>query len=231
MLRRLTPAALLLFTAAALAQDAGPLKSGPQPGTVLTTPFHAYTLNGTRGKGRFDCLVCEYGLNPVVLVFARDHPDGTDPNLLELLGRLDKAALRYQDSFLKVSATFLSPAAASAATGSELEDPEQIVKETQARDEFLARLQPLAEKLKHVTVSTCPEAGPKGYDLAKGADVTVILYVRHTVVANRAFAAGGLKAEQVGDIMKQVDELAGRERKAAPPKGRKDAGKAAAVGS
>src|SRR5262245_19924977 len=72
--------------ASARAQDA--VKSGPQPGEVLPGPFHPYNATGDF-KDRPHCLVCEYGLRPVVAVFARDFPTPDNP-LTKLLQALDE---------------------------------------------------------------------------------------------------------------------------------------------
>jgi hypothetical protein len=227
MLRRL-PLLLLLVAAPALAlAQEGPqtVKSGPQPGSILTSAFDAFNLNGPAGKGRYHCLVCEYGLRPVVLVFARDHPKGPEKAVDDLLQRLDQAVGRDPDTYLKAFVVFLSPAAASSATETKetrVTDAEQLVKEAEDRQALLARLQPLADKLKHVVVTCYPAAGPAGYSVSPKADVTVVLYVKHKVTDNFAFPEGGLNEQAVDQILKRVDDLAGRARKKQPPPAKKE---------
>jgi hypothetical protein len=231
-------APLALAGAAALAQDdAGTLKSGPQPGSLLSSAFHSYNLNGAVGKDRYHCLVCEFGLRPVVLIFARDHPKGQDKALEDLLERVDKAVARDPDDNLRAFVVFLSPAAAASATEpkeAKVTDPEKLVAEAVAREALHARLEPLAKKLRHVAVSTYPAEGPEGYKLSPNADVTVVLYVKQRVTDNFAFPEGGLTEQAVDAIMKRVEALAGRERKARPPAKKeapkaKDTGKAASA--
>jgi hypothetical protein len=233
MTRRLALVTPLALACAALAQEApGKLDSGPKSGTVLKTAFDTFNLNGP-AKGRYHCLVCEYGLRPVALVFVRDHPKGADKAVEDLLGRLDKAVARDADGYLKSFAVFLSPAARSSATPQpKVTDPEALVAEWEARRALLGRLEPLAKKLTHVVVSTFPAEGPEGYNLKPEADVTVVLYVKHKVADTFAFPPGGLNDKAVEEIMKRVDVLAGRARPAGkegrPAKG-KGADKAASL--
>jgi hypothetical protein len=55
-------------------------------------------------------------------------------------------------------------------------------------------------------------AGPRGYNVAKNADVTVVLYVRRNVKANHAYKKGELKTSDIEAILK--DDLP----KILPPK-------------
>src|SRR5262245_47781782 len=64
-------------------------KSGVQPGDVLPGPFHPYNVTGAHAD-RPHCLVCEYALRPVAMVFARELP-GADGPLTKLLQGLDAA--------------------------------------------------------------------------------------------------------------------------------------------
>jgi hypothetical protein len=57
------------------------------------------------------------------------------------------------------------------------------------------------EKLKHTILTTDNPTGPKGYDVAKDADVTVILYVNKTVKANYAFKKGEFKPADIDKIL------------------------------
>jgi hypothetical protein len=226
----ITAGLLALSAAGAVALGAGgALKSGPQPGSLLTNSFASLNLNGAH-KDRYHCLVCEYGLNPVALVFAREQAEAKDPALEDLLKKLDQAVGRDQEGYLKSFVVFLSPAARSAITDSKITDPEQLVQEALAREALHARLQPLADSLKHVVVATYPEQGPPGYDIAKDAAVTVVLYVKHKVTANHAFAKGKLTEQAVAQVLKSVDAVVGKARnKGAPAPAKKEAEKAQAA--
>jgi hypothetical protein len=61
------------------------------------------------------------------------------------------------------------------------------------------------EKLKNTFLTIDNPAGPRGYDIAKDADVTVILYRDKVVKVNRAFKKGELKD---ADVQKILGELA-----------------------
>jgi hypothetical protein len=106
---------LVLWSAALLASSVvsgpGELSSGPPPGALLPRAFEALTLNGKVGKGRYHCLVCEFGLEPTVLVFAREHSEGHDKALDELLVQLDQLLGRAPYERLRAAVVFLSPAA------------------------------------------------------------------------------------------------------------------------
>src|SRR5262249_52453512 len=77
------------------------------------------------------------------------------------------------------------------------------------------KLKALADKenLKHtvLTIDSNP-AGPSGYNVAKDADVTVVLYAKKTVKVNHSFKKGELTNKDVdaivGDIAKILPEKA-----------------------
>jgi hypothetical protein len=50
-------------------------------------------------------------------------------------------------------------------------------------------------------------AGPKGYNIAKEANVTVLLYVDRKVMANFVFEKGKLTAAEVDKIMKEGPKI------------------------
>ena len=195
-----------LFAGWVTAQEAG-LVSGPKVGGVVPGPFDSFNINGKKGKGRQHCLVCEYGLLPVVLVFAREPAEGKDGPLTSLLAKLDEAVERHAEAnYLNSFAVFLSPDARNSANNAEEQDPKKLVDEALAREGLAARLEPRAEKLKHVVISFFPAEGPKGYNINPKAEVTVLFYIRHKIMANFAFAEGKMTEEDVEKIVKTVDE-------------------------
>src|SRR5207302_2570092 len=82
------------------------LKSGPQVGEMIPGPFHFLNINGTFA-GDPHCLVCEYGLRPVVAVFARPVPEEQDP-LATLLRKVDETVANRQAAELRGLAAFLN---------------------------------------------------------------------------------------------------------------------------
>jgi hypothetical protein len=172
-----------MASSASLVQE---LKSGPQPGETLPGPFHPYNLNGPFATHPH-CLVCEYGLRPVVMVFARDAKKVTG-----LLQKLDEVVGRRQDVGLKAFAVILSP---------------DFAKE-ENRKEFVQSLEKAAADLKNVILAVDGPEGPEKYHINKDADVTVILYRKLNVVANFAYAKDKLTDKEIGDILAATDKLA-----------------------
>lgn len=215
--------ALLLTALASLATLAPvpadeEIKSGPQAGAVLPGPFDAFNVNGKRAKGRFHCLVCEFGLNPVVMVFAREPGEGKEGSLHALLKKLDEAVEKHQSRFLSSFAVFLSPDARSSATDPKEDDPGKLVAEAEARDALLNRLDELVKKqdFKHLVVTCFPREGPKGYHINDKAEVTVVFYNKHKVIANFSFAAGTFKEENIDPILQKVEATLAEGQKKAP---------------
>jgi hypothetical protein len=201
---------LLLFLLAGggpAQEDVEKIQSGLKAGEVLPGPFDAFNINGKIAKGRQHCLVCDFGLHPVVMVFVREPAEGKDGPLMTLLARLDEAVSRYADDrSLGSCAVFISPDGHNSATNAGEEDPKKIVEEAIARDALVRRLEERAEKLKNVVVAYVPAGGPKDYHINPKADVTVLFYIKHKVVANFAFAEGKMAASDVDTIIKAVDD-------------------------
>src|SRR4051794_40022825 len=77
-------------------------------------------------------------------------------------------------------------------------------------DEALAtKLKDLVKKegLKKVVLTIDTPAGPEGYNIAKDADVTVVLYTNKKVKSNHAFKKGELKAKDIDAIVADVARI------------------------
>ena len=61
------------------------LVSGPQKGATLPGPCDVYVFNGSKGKGRYHCPVCEFGNDPVLLAFVHESATGKDGPLNQLI--------------------------------------------------------------------------------------------------------------------------------------------------
>ncbi len=75
---------------------------------------------------------------------------------------------------------------------------------------FLKKLQEVAKKegLKETVLALdTNKAGPTGYNIAKDADVTVVLYNRRTVQSNYAFRRGELNAQAIDRIMADLPKI------------------------
>jgi hypothetical protein len=63
------------------------------------------------------------------------------------------------------------------------------------------------EKLQKVVLTIDNKAGPASWKIAKDADVTVILYTKHSVKANYSFKKGELKDADVDKIVADVAKI------------------------
>lgn len=63
------------------------------------------------------------------------------------------------------------------------------------------------EKLKKLVLSIDNPAGPKGYNVAKDADVTVVLYTKRNVKVNYAFKKGELKEADIDKIVGEISKI------------------------
>jgi hypothetical protein len=207
---------LFLVVGALVAQEDGErLQSGPKVGEVLPGPFDAFNINGRIAAGRQHCLVCDYGLHPVVMVFAREPAEGKDGPLAALLAKLDDAVRRHADDHaLGGCAVFLSADGQNSATNATEHDPKKIADEALARDALAKRLEERAEKLKNVVVAYLSAQGPKEYHINPKAEVTVLFYIKHKVLANFAFPEGKMQASHVDNIIKFIEDALAKKRPA-----------------
>ncbi len=173
----------------------------------MPRPFGCYNFNGTH-KGKIHSFVVDYGLNPAVLVFAREPEDGKEaPALNALLKRLEQATVDYKGKQLKAAVVFLSPDAQSSATNAAEKDPAKLVEEAKKRDELYARIAKRAEDFKGVDVGVFGVDGPKDYKLRLNTDVCVVVYSKLKVIMSRAYdEANNLGEADVDKIMATVKD-------------------------
>jgi hypothetical protein len=209
---------IILLLAGFTALEAGEIfKSGPPKGELIPASFAPYNLNGKR-KGSHHCLVCEYSLDHVVLVFAKEPAKDKDQALTELLKKLDKAVEDYHKEDFRSFVVFLSPDANSSATDPKLADPKKLVEEAAARDKLIGRLLPRAADLKNVIACIYPAAGPKKYAISDKADVTLLFYKDFKVLANAAFKEDEFRPKDADAFMKTVTDTLAKEKKKPAPK-------------
>lgn len=163
---------------------AAEVKSGPQVGEKLPSSFHPFNINGP-DAGKKSCLVCRAGLNPTAMIFARE-PDG---NLVELIKKLDKAAVANKQNEMNAFVVFCTD-------DKELETKLKDVAENAA--------------LKECVLATDNIAGPKGYKIDKEAAITVVLYVEREVKANYVFKKGEMQVEDIEKILKDLPNINGK---------------------
>src|SRR5437868_5170436 len=76
-------------------------------------------------------------------------------------------------------------------------------------EDMEGKLKALAKKeqLKELVLTLDNPSGPRGYGVAKEADVTVVLYTNHNVKANYALRKVELKASDVDKIVADVKKI------------------------
>ena len=116
------------------------------------------------------------------MIFAREVSD----NLTSLVKKIDEATAKNKSANMGSFVVFLN-------NDEGMED----------------KLKQLAKKegLKHTVLALDNPAGPRGYDIPKNADVTVVLYTKRVVKANHAFKKGELKEKDVQTILKNVPKI------------------------
>jgi hypothetical protein len=206
--------ALTLITIASGNLEDQALKSGPQTDETLPGSFQPLNINGPFA-GRHHCLVTEFRLNPVVAVFVRAQPEGVDAEVRKLLEALEKAAQnKHSDSGLETFVVFLTPQARSSATDDAKGNADQakaLVDETVQREKLVNNLKECSSAFKRLVVTCSPvESIAQQYRLADRAEVTVVIYARHRVYFNFAFAEGQLNQDGVDRVLNGVETMLGR---------------------
>jgi len=173
--------ALAVVTAGVRAEEAAKIKSGPQVGEELAGPFHPLNINGEKA-GQKNCLYCSNGANPVAMIFARD----LTPEVKKLITTVDTCTAKNSGCEMGAFVVFCN-------------DDESL-------NEKLKKFAKEAE-LKKVILSIDNPAGPKGYNVNKDAEVTVVLYKDRTSKANHTFKKGELKEGDIDTILKDVPKI------------------------
>ena len=161
---------VLCFSGFAVAAD---VKSGPQVGSTLPGPFEPLNLNGP-DAGDECCLFCKYGNSPVVMVFASKPSE----KLYKLVGELEKAAT-----------------AATGEVGACL-----VVTDPSAGAQKALKTFADDAKLKATIVGVIAAEKQKDYELAKDAEVTVLIYSKRVVRINHAFKSGELTDKAIAAV-------------------------------
>ena len=181
MLNRLVgftaPVAVVLVLGVAPAAEP---KSGPQVGAEVHG-FHPLNCTGDHAGEKY-CLICKNGQNPVAIIFGRQ----ITPELTQLIKRIDEATGKNQKRSMGSLVVLLS-------------DSETLEKELKE----LAK----KEKIQHCILTIDKPEGPEDYNIAPGAEVTVVLYTKHTVKANRAFKKGDLDNKSIEAILADLGKI------------------------
>ena len=163
------------------AWGAEPIRSGLQPGEKITTIFEPLNVNGAHA-GEPYCLICENGLSPVVMIFARER----SKPLEQLLSRLEAAVVKHRAQSLGAFVVFLGETEQWRAVAADM-----------------AR----TLNLKHVVLAVDAPAGPEGFQVHPDAAVTVVMYREHEVKANHAFRQGGLTPDACEAILADLPKI------------------------
>lgn len=164
----------------ALPALAAELKSGPQVGEKVPGPFHPLNVTGPEA-GKKHCLFCSSGDSPVAMIFARSTDD---PQTAKLIKKIDEANSKNKD--LVSFVVFLNDSEKADVKIKEMAEKEKITK---------------------TILSVDNPAGPEKYNVAKDAEVTVVLYVERNVKANHSFKKGELKDDKIETIVKDLSKI------------------------
>jgi hypothetical protein len=157
------------------------VKSGPQVGDKVPGPFHPLNINGEKA-GQKHCLYCQHGTSPVAMIFARE----VTPELTKLIKKIDEATAKNRTANMGSFVVFLSD---SEALGDQLKEVAN------------------KENIKTCVLSIDNPAGLKGYNFARDAAVTVVLYEDHTVRANHSFRKGQLNEQAINRIVADIPKI------------------------
>jgi hypothetical protein len=174
-------ASLACLALLALAVRAASLKSGPQVGEEVPGPFEPLNVTG-EDAGDHVCLYCKNGAHPVAMIFARQ----PSPAVVSLIKKIDRATAEHRGDKMGSFVVFLS-------------DDSELPK----------KLKEIADKehIDNTVLAVDKVRGPAGYEINPDADVTVVLYTRHTVKANHTFEKGGLKDKDVDRILADLPKI------------------------
>jgi len=116
------------------------------------------------------------------MIFARE----ISPTLTSLVKKLDEETAKNSSAKMGSFVVFCSDA----------EDLEKQLKDLSEK-----------QKLEKIVFAIDNPAGPKGYNVAKDADVTVLLYKGQKVAVNFAYKKGDLKEAEVSKIVGELPKI------------------------
>ncbi len=205
------------------AQDAdkGLLKAGakiPGPFQTLSVTLPPTTLKPIPQSGRYHCPVCEYRLNPAVLIFAKQQDSSEDAaktaSLTGLLKKLDAVIAKHPEALTGACAIFgdggyqkqlqadLDDATGSASAPAKDAD---FTKAIEFKEKAEASLKELAKaaSFKHIGLSL---GLPDSFPISANNDLRILFYYKHEVIFDEAFARDKLTDAAIDKIVKTVDE-------------------------
>jgi hypothetical protein len=175
-------AASVLVASTAVAAS---LVSGPQVDSKVPGAFEPFNVTGD-SAGQKNCLVCQNGENPVVMIFAKQ----VTPEVTRLIKRVDQVTGKHKDAEMGSFVVFVS---SDKGLESQLKD--------------MARDQELKNIVLAIWNDSDQPAGPKKYRVNPDADVTVVLYTDLMVKANHAYGKGDLTDKDIDAITGEVAKI------------------------
>ena len=162
--------------------NAGDLKSGLQ---VDEYPPAFYVTDSTGpAAGTKLCYRCQYGARPVVSLFVRK----MDENTTKLVKELDAIVAKNKDKKMAAFVTVLT----------DNPDAQEVALKKIAED----------NKIENSPLTVFENnLGPATYNIAREADITVMMWVDSNVKVNHALAAGKLNAEEIAKIVKDTEKI------------------------
>lgn len=180
---------------------------------LVPAAFECLNING-KAKGRPHCLVCKFGLSPVVLIFTKEPEEGKDGPLNDLLEQLDKLAALpdFEEREFSIGVVFLSPDALDSTNNAAETDPDKIIKEAVNRENLIKRLDKRADAFKkdddkvRIIFACFKLEGPKEYKLDPKMEQTIYFYDRMKIDKTfpRSFEPGAMTEKDVEAIVKHL---------------------------
>jgi hypothetical protein len=206
-----------------LALAAAPAWSADEPKKLtkddsIPGSFQAWMVTG-KHAGRYHSPTTAHGLNPVVLIFARDL-EGPDKPLFDLIKKLDQLAVQHPDARLGVCVVFLNDVGLREAIGRAGEEYRTKFREiSPAKQTLEEQIRSTAKEqgIQKVEFGLDTAAGPRGYGIEEQKQITVLFYRDHTVLDRQAFAKDKFTEADVnrivGTVTKTVTDLEKRLRR------------------
>jgi hypothetical protein len=173
-------AVCLLFVGAAYAADK--LESGLPVGESVPA-FNVRDITGP-SKGKTLCYRCQYQDRPVVTVFTRELSD----SVKDLVKKVDAKVGENKDKEMRAFVVVMT------------EDPDAV----EPKLEALAKDAKIANTPLTIVEG---DAGPPNYEIAKEAEVTVMMWVDGKVKVNQAFAKGKLDKKAVEGLVAETKKI------------------------
>ncbi|MCS6864205.1 MAG: hypothetical protein RMJ56_10350 [Gemmataceae bacterium] len=227
------PSARNLAYDAAAALVAGASQANVVPGTFraqvvvdnrfkkpITSPDGRESPDPRNRTGKMHCLVCEYGLAPVVAIFLRSDLKNFDEQsgLAKLIQGVDKLVAKYTTDKLSAFAMYLrleggsKIVAVKRADGSEerIEVPKEYP-DDENRDLYAAEIRGFAEKVPadNVPWGLVPVTSPaiRTFGIPERVPLTVIIYNRFRIQQRWELAPDDLNDDKVREILQATETM------------------------